>query len=65
MTDGGPSFSMASLLRQQGSMLPGIVLSGYGQAEDVARSREAGFAAHLVKPLSLPALRDAIAAQTG
>ena len=28
-----------------------VALSGYGQPEDVQRSREAGFDAHLVKPV--------------
>ena len=32
--------------------LPGIVLSGFGMEEDVRRSREAGFAVHLTKPVS-------------
>jgi CheY-like chemotaxis protein len=30
-----------------------VALTGYGQASDKARSREAGFVAHLVKPLAL------------
>jgi len=47
-------------LRQNGSTIPGIVLSGFGQDEDIARSREAGFAAHLVKPLDLEMLHDAL-----
>jgi PAS domain S-box-containing protein len=33
-----------------------IALSGYGRAEDLVRSREAGFDHHLVKPLNLNAL---------
>jgi PAS domain S-box-containing protein len=31
--------------------IPGIAMSGFGMEEDVARSREAGFAEHLVKPV--------------
>jgi CheY-like chemotaxis protein/two-component sensor histidine kinase len=34
-----------------------IALTGYGQAEDVQRSREAGFDEHLVKPVSLDLLK--------
>lgn len=34
-----------------------VALTGYGQASDKARSREAGFAAHLVKPIDLSALQ--------
>jgi CheY-like chemotaxis protein len=31
--------------------LPGIALTGYGMESDVAKSREAGFLAHLTKPV--------------
>jgi two-component system CheB/CheR fusion protein len=37
---------------------PAIALSGFGRAEDVERSKAAGFNAHLTKPLSLAALAD-------
>jgi DNA-binding response OmpR family regulator len=37
-------------LRARGSTLPGIALSGYGQASDIARSLSAGFSEHVVKP---------------
>jgi signal transduction histidine kinase/ActR/RegA family two-component response regulator len=40
-----------------------IALTGYGQAEDRQRSHEAGFDAHLVKPVSEQRLREAIAAR--
>jgi PAS domain S-box-containing protein len=33
-----------------------VALSGYGMAEDVSRSRAAGFVAHLTKPISLERL---------
>jgi CheY-like chemotaxis protein len=36
--------------------LRGIALSGYGMEEDVARSRQAGFITHLVKPVHFPDL---------
>jgi two-component system CheB/CheR fusion protein len=38
-------------LRSRGQRLPAIALSGYGQEEDVRRSHEAGFDAHLIKPV--------------
>jgi len=38
--------------------LRGIALSGYGMEEDIQRSREAGFVAHLVKPIHLADLRN-------
>jgi DNA-binding response OmpR family regulator len=37
-----------------------IVLSGYGCAEDIERSREAGFALHLTKPVEINQLRAAV-----
>ena len=61
----GSGLDLMRLLREKGSTLPGIVLSGYGQDEDLTRSREAGFAAHLIKPLNRQMIRDAIFAQTG
>jgi two-component system CheB/CheR fusion protein len=61
----GTGMDLMRTLRKKGSMLPGIVLSGYGQDQDVAGSHQAGFAAHLVKPLSPGKLRDAISALVG
>jgi len=40
--------------------LKGIALSGYGMAEDIMRSREAGFITHLVKPVHMAELRRAL-----
>ena len=40
--------------------LPGIALSGFGTEEDIRASREAGFAEHLTKPVSIGALRETI-----
>ena len=37
-----------------------IALTGYGTAEDRARSRAAGFDHHLVKPVNVDALRDVV-----
>jgi len=39
-----------------------IALSGYGQAQDIAASMQAGFDAHLVKPVELPQLLAQLAA---
>ena len=33
--------------------LAGVAISGYGMKEDVVKSREAGFLAHLTKPVNL------------
>jgi CheY-like chemotaxis protein len=38
--------------------LRGIALSGFGQEEDLRRSREAGFELHLTKPLNFNTLRE-------
>ena len=40
--------------------LPGIALTGYGMEDDVERSREAGFARHLTKPVHIETLEAAI-----
>ena len=58
----GSGLELMRTLRQQGLTLPGIAVSGYGQEQDVAQSRAAGFAAHLTKPVDLVQLEDAIAA---
>ncbi len=47
-------------LRGRGCPLPGIALSGYGQERDIQRSREAGFAQHLVKPVEPRLVLEAI-----
>jgi CheY-like chemotaxis protein len=49
---------MTQLRRPYG--LSGIALSGYGMEEDVRRSVEAGFVAHLVKPVELNEIRRAL-----
>jgi CheY-like chemotaxis protein len=38
----------------------GIAMSGYGMDEDIKKSEEAGFAEHLVKPINIAQLEDAI-----
>ncbi len=51
------------LMRALASRRPGflgIALSGYGMHADIAQSREAGFTLHLVKPVTMEALADAI-----
>jgi two-component system CheB/CheR fusion protein len=51
-------------IRSHGHKFPGIALSGYGQAEDILRSREAGFAVHLTKPVPRERLVESIASVT-
>ena len=40
--------------------IPGIALSGYAAPADLERSRNVGFAMHLIKPIAIGALRAAI-----
>jgi two-component system CheB/CheR fusion protein len=58
----GSGHDLICELRRRGCALPGIALTGYGQENDIRRSLEAGFAAHLTKPASREAIREAIAA---
>ena len=41
--------------------LPAIALSGFGAVDDLRQSREAGFAEHLVKPINVRRLQEAVA----
>jgi CheY-like chemotaxis protein len=47
----GSGFDLMPQLRERSQHLTGIALSGYGMEEDLQRSSEAGFVAHLVKPI--------------
>ncbi len=42
-----------------------IAVTGYGAPEDLARSREAGFAHHLMKPVVVERLLDLLARKAG
>jgi signal transduction histidine kinase len=56
---GMDGFELAGHLRKlpDGPGLKLVALSGYGQEHDKTRSREAGFAAHLVKPINIADLQ--------
>ncbi|WP_217428519.1 hybrid sensor histidine kinase/response regulator [Rugamonas rivuli] len=56
---GMDGFELACHLRQLpgGAALKLVALSGYGQEHDKSRSREAGFATHLVKPINIADLQ--------
>ena len=58
----GTGLDLMRELRRQNPTLPGIVLSGYGQEDDVHESRKAGFALHVTKPVDSQRLYDAIVA---
>jgi PAS domain S-box-containing protein len=59
LPDEGGGLAMMRQLRQQYG-LKGIAISGYGMEEDIVQSREAGFAHHLTKPISLERLKNLI-----
>ncbi len=56
-------YELGRRLRERHEALRIIALTGYGQERDRARALEAGFAAHLVKPVELPALLGALGPQ--
>jgi PAS domain S-box-containing protein len=60
---GLPDGSGVDLMRElkQRQPIKGIALSGFGQADDLRRSAEAGFLKHLTKPVSFATLREVIA----
>ncbi len=55
-------YEIAAKLREQlGAAAPRLIaMSGYGQKDDIARTREAGFERHLIKPVDAEALLRAI-----
>ena len=60
---GLPDGSGLELLKRIRSIreVPALALSGFGMDEDIERSRDAGFADHLTKPVSIDRLQAAIA----
>lgn len=56
----GTGLDLLNRLRLLQPRVRAIALSGYGMEEDLRRSREAGFAAHLVKPVDFDHLRRAL-----
>ena len=58
-----PDGSGINLLAQMESQPPrygGIIISGYGMDEDIARSKAAGYRAHLTKPVAVQQLDETI-----
>jgi CheY-like chemotaxis protein len=60
---GLPDGTGHELMRQIQSIRPtkGIALSGYSSQEDIRQARDAGFAAHVTKPVDFAKLRQLIA----
>ncbi|MBI3900483.1 MAG: response regulator [Gammaproteobacteria bacterium] len=63
---GKTGFEIARLVRQHPDLkkVPLIAISGYGQPEDIERSRNAGFDSHLLKPVDAQLLIQLIGATT-
>jgi two-component system, chemotaxis family, CheB/CheR fusion protein len=55
----GSGIDVIRRIRERSEM-PGIILSGYGMESDQGRTREAGFAAHLIKPIDFAHLESTI-----
>lgn len=56
-------YTLAAQLRKEfGTKMPIVAITGYGAEQDRKRSREAGFDAHILKPLDM-ALLDSILKQ--
>ena len=56
----GSGMDLIRQLKSAGGHIHGIAVSGFGMEEDVALSRGAGFAEHLVKPVDLGRLEAAV-----
>jgi CheY-like chemotaxis protein len=55
----GSGYELMIELRKE-HPLRGIALTGYGMEHDVARSQDAGFTAHLTKPVGIESLETAL-----
>jgi CheY-like chemotaxis protein len=56
----GTGHELIQRLQRSGKRIPSIAVSGYGMKEDLAQSHQAGFAAHLTKPVSSQLLKATI-----
>ncbi len=55
----GSGCDLMNTLRERGGP-PGIALSGYGMESDIDKTREAGFSEHLIKPVAIDRLEEAM-----
>jgi PAS domain S-box-containing protein len=60
LPDGNGHTLMAELQASRPGAVRGIALSGYGMEEDLVRSRDAGFSEHLIKPVEIQVLEQAL-----
>lgn len=54
-------YELLTRIRTSGNAIPAIALTAFARMEDQARALEAGYAAHLSKPVEAPALMAAVA----
>ncbi|HEY8903341.1 MAG TPA: response regulator, partial [Chthoniobacterales bacterium] len=60
LPDGRGTDLLTRLQTQLDRTIPAIAMSGFGMQDDLLRSRSAGFAEHLTKPIELATLQRAI-----
>lgn len=56
----GDGYQLMAAIRKIQPAIQGIALSGYGMEDDLNRSHEGGFSNHLVKPVSITSLEQAL-----
>jgi CheY-like chemotaxis protein len=56
----GTGMDLLFKLRQAGSDVRAVAMSGYGMEGDLDQTRDAGFAEHLVKPVAAEQLKEVI-----
>jgi CheY-like chemotaxis protein len=59
---GGDGYALIRELRVRGLRLPAVAVTAYGRNEDRARSLQAGFQAHVSKPVEPTEITDVIVA---
>jgi CheY-like chemotaxis protein len=57
---GLPDETGYELMKQIREPMKGIAVTAYGTEEDIRKSRDAGFSEHLLKPVELSRLHEAI-----
>lgn len=60
LPDGSGLDLMRQLLKHHGRPIKGVALSGFGMEEDIQKSKAAGFAEHLIKPVNFSELEKVI-----
>jgi two-component system CheB/CheR fusion protein len=61
----GSGLDLVAALRGCGHPLPAVAISGFGQEQDIKQSLASGFSAHLIKPVDVTLLQEAIAGLCG